>query len=97
MSAFLDKLTFDNSFSRLGEAFYTRVRPQSLQDTHLIQANTELGSRLGLTSEDLHSDAFLRAFSGLEVPPQLDPLAMVYSGHQFGGYKMVAAYCWVSW
>lgn len=77
----------DNHFLALGDDFYSRVRPQSLSNTHLIHANEDLAKALGINSQQLQSQGFVRAFSGLQSPDSFAPLAMAYSGHQFGTYN----------
>lgn len=77
----------DNHFLELGDDFYSRVRPQSLSNTHLIHANEDLAKALGINSEQLQSKGFVQAFSGLQSPDSFAPLAMAYSGHQFGTYN----------
>lgn len=87
MTTLLNDLKFDNSFSQLNDGFHRRVRPQSLTHTHLAHANDDAGQLIGLSNQDLRSDEFLQYFSGKQVPPQFAPLAMAYSGHQFGAYN----------
>lgn len=85
--ASLQLTNVDNHFLALGDEFYTRVRPQSLSSTHLIHANIEVATPLGLTAQQLQSDAFVKGFSGLQTAENFAPLAMDYAGHQFGVYN----------
>lgn len=87
MTSILDKLTFHNSFSALDDAFYSRVKPQGLWGVRLAHANPEAAKLIGLSGEDLGTDEFLQIFSGNQIPDAFDPLAMAYSGHQFGVYN----------
>ncbi len=77
----------DNHFLALGDDFHSRVRPQSLSNTHLIHANVDVAKQLGLTAQQLQSSAFVQSFSGIQTPSNFAPLAMAYSGHQFGVYN----------
>jgi protein adenylyltransferase len=83
----LNRLIFNNSFSQLGEHFFTRVKPSGLPNPLLANVNPEAAKLLGLEPSDLLQDWFLQWCSGNQRMPGSDPLAMVYSGHQFGGYS----------
>lgn len=77
-------LTWSNSFAQLGGDFYTRLRPQSLPDPYWVGRSRSMAHELGLGAEWLESQAALEALSGNGVLPGSEPLASVYSGHQFG-------------
>lgn len=83
----LKSLEFSNSYAALGEAFYSRVLPtrfeQSAQLAHFNQAAAAL---IDLDSEVMDDPLFVPAFSGEVLLPGFEPLAMLYSGHQFGHY-----------
>lgn len=80
----LENLHVTNSFAQLPAEFYTQLAPEGLREATLLHANEDLGAELGLSSEQLHSDEFLRIFSGNAPLPGGISLAAVYSGHQFG-------------
>lgn len=80
------ELPFDNRFRALGAAFYTPLRPTGFANPRLVAANPDAAALLGLDPEVLHSPEFLAWASGNAEAPGSAPLAMVYSGHQFGGY-----------
>jgi uncharacterized protein YdiU (UPF0061 family) len=75
---------FDNSFAALPEAFYTRLKPHPLPSPYLIAVSDEVAAMLGLPPELLHSPEFAEVFAGNRLLPGSEPLAAVYSGHQFG-------------
>ncbi|GAA4338937.1 YdiU family protein [Pigmentiphaga soli] len=83
-SNFLIAERTDNSFAALPAEFYTRVQPQPLTDPWLVHANPDAAALLGLSPDDLATPEFLAVFSGARGFPGSDPLAAVYSGHQFG-------------
>lgn len=87
MTSILNKLAFHNSFSRLDDVFFSRVKPQGLWGVRLAHANPEAAQLIGLSQQDLETDEFLQIFSGNQVPAAFAPLAMAYSGHQFGVYN----------
>ncbi len=78
---------FDNSYARLPEAFYARVAPTPVAAPRLIALNVELAALLGLDPETLLPDDAAAVFSGNAVPAGAEPIAMAYSGHQFGGFS----------
>src|SRR5690606_23603070 len=83
----LETLNIDNQFARLDEAFYTRLAPSPLHDVRLVASNPEAATLLDLDPAQLQRPEFLDMFSGRKPHPQFEPLAMVYSGHQFGVYN----------
>ncbi|MBU3070115.1 YdiU family protein [Aestuariicella sp. G3-2] len=87
MTSILNKLAFHNSFSSLDDVFFSWVKPQGLWGVRLAHANPEAAQLIGLSQQDLETDEFLQIFSGNQVPAAFAPLAMAYSGHQFGVYN----------
>ena len=83
----MKKLKFNNSFARLGDLFFTRVEPSGLPNPKLVSINNQAAKLLDMESADLSENWFLQWASGNQTLPDSDPLAMVYSGHQFGGYS----------
>ena len=77
-------LTWDNSFHRLGEDFFTALAPVPLAAPYWVGRSTRVAALLGLDGAHLHSDALLQALSGNQPISGTQPLASVYSGHQFG-------------
>jgi uncharacterized protein YdiU (UPF0061 family) len=77
-------LAWNNRFAALGPAFYTRLEPRPLPTPHTVAHSPDAAALLGLDADWLHSDAALQIFSGNALPQGSDPLASVYSGHQFG-------------
>ncbi len=77
-------LAWHNSFAQLGGDFYTRLRPQALPDPYWVGRSRGMARELGLGTEWLESQEALQALAGNSVLPGSDPLASVYSGHQFG-------------
>ncbi len=73
-----------NSFSQLGEDFYTRVSPQALTAPYWVGSSRAVARELGLDESWLSSEELLQALSGNRHIAGAQPLASVYSGHQFG-------------
>ena len=78
------ELTWNNRFARLGEKFYTRLQPQALPDPYWISRNQAVARELGLEQSWFESTEALVAFVGNSELTGSEPLASVYSGHQFG-------------
>ena len=77
-------LQWDNRFASLGSNFFTRLEPRALPEPYWVSRNQALARELGLEQPWFESQAALQAFTGNSVLPGADPLASVYSGHQFG-------------
>jgi len=75
---------FDNSFATLPETFYTRLPPQPLTNPHLVAVSDEVAGLLGMPASLLASPQVPEIFAGNRLLPGSEPLAAVYSGHQFG-------------
>ncbi len=71
-------------FAALGSAFFTPLRPTPLPQPHWVGASAEVGALLGLPEAWQQRDDALQAFTGNALLPGSQPLASVYSGHQFG-------------
>ncbi|GAA6131355.1 protein adenylyltransferase SelO [Halopseudomonas sabulinigri] len=83
----LADLQFDNRFARLGDTFSTRVSPEPLSNPRLVVSSTSAMALLDLNPDEAHSALFTELFSGHKIWSSAEPRAMVYSGHQFGGYN----------
>ncbi|MBA2411237.1 MAG: YdiU family protein [Burkholderiaceae bacterium] len=79
-------LRFDNSFARLPGAFYTRLPPASLPEPYLVGVSGSAGALIGLGAGDARRADFIDAIAGNRHIAGSEPLAAVYSGHQFGVY-----------
>jgi serine/tyrosine/threonine adenylyltransferase len=82
----LEQLVFDNTYARLPPGFAARVAPSPFADAHVISVNPAALRLLGLDAEEAKRPEFARVFGGATPLPGMEPLAMVYAGHQFGVY-----------
>jgi uncharacterized protein YdiU (UPF0061 family) len=80
-------LSFDNSYARLPEQFYTRQLPDPVSAPGLIRINHALSDFLGIDSDWLASETGLAFVAGNYIADGSDPIATVYAGHQFGGWN----------
>jgi protein adenylyltransferase len=73
-----------SSYTRLPERFFARIRPTAVAAPRLLKFNHALGAELGLDGGE--AEALAGLYSGNLIPPDLEPIAMAYAGHQFGHF-----------
>jgi serine/tyrosine/threonine adenylyltransferase len=78
---------FTNSFARLPEDFYSLVQPARIEAAQWVSVNPAAAELIGLPESALNSAEFLSLMACTSLPEQSQPLASVYSGHQFGSYN----------
>src|ERR1700686_317814 len=77
---------FDNSYARLPDRFFARLRPTPVAAPRLVRLNVKLALDLGLDPEKLAAPEGVEILAGNRVPKGGEPLAMAYAGHQFGTF-----------
>ncbi len=83
----LEMLAFDNTYARLPSAFFARLNPTPFSaPPYLVHANRSAAALIDLDPEQLTQPEFTTVFGGSALTPGMEPLAMLYSGHQFGVY-----------
>lgn len=83
----LETLPFDNSYARLPDAFYAKLNPTTFSSpSYLVSFNPAAAALIDLDPSEAKRPEFAGVFGGGMLAPGMDPLAMVYSGHQFGVY-----------
>lgn len=80
-------LNLTQRYAQLGSQFYAEQPPKPLADPQLVVASESALALLGLTVAEAQTPAFLALTAGQWLPSNARPLAMVYAGHQFGGYS----------
>ncbi len=78
---------FDNSYARLPQEFFVLTTPTPVARPQMIRLNRALASELGLDVGRLDSPKGLAILAGNQLAEGSQPLAMAYSGHQFGGFS----------
>jgi uncharacterized protein YdiU (UPF0061 family) len=73
-----------NSFATLGTDFYTPIATQPMAEPHWVGLSDSAAKLLGLSAPTLQSPEWLNILVGNTTAPGSQPLASVYSGHQFG-------------
>ena len=88
---------FDNAYYQQLPGFYTALHPTPLKDARLLYHSEPLARELGL-DESWFSPDKTPIWAGETLLPGMQPLAQVYSGHQFGVWAgqlgMAAAFYW---
>jgi len=64
--------------------FYTALKPTPLNNARLIWHNTALAAELAIPESLFRPEQGAGVFGGETLLPGMQPLAQVYSGHQFG-------------
>ncbi len=84
LSTIKHPICFNNSFVKLGEKFFAKLNPTPVKHPKIVKLNDELSNNLGIDLEMLELEDWASIFSGNQILPGSEPLAMVYAGHQFG-------------
>jgi len=83
----ITKLIFNNTYRRLPEEFYHIVNPKPFENPFLICLNPEMASEIELDPDAMDSQELLEYLSGKKLIPGSEPIALYYTGHQFGVYN----------
>jgi uncharacterized protein YdiU (UPF0061 family) len=79
----IHSLKIENKFASMPSEFYTRLMPTPLTEPYLVAVSQPMMKSIGL-SPTLVDKEFCHIFTGNQLLPDSQPLAAVYSGHQFG-------------
>ncbi len=82
----LDKIQFENTYARLPEAFYRRVKPTPLPTPYLVSFNAKAAELIGLDSKEAAKPEFVEYFTGNKLFCGSEPISAIYAGHQFGSF-----------
>ena len=82
----LEQLSFDNTFARLPATFHSSIKPTPLARPYLVSFNSSAARLIDLSDAESEREEFAQYFIGNRLLPGSEPLAMLYSGHQFGQY-----------
>jgi serine/tyrosine/threonine adenylyltransferase len=77
---------FDNSYARLPDRFFARVRPTPVREPRIVKLNAALAAELGVDAPGLSTPEGAEILGGNRVPEGAEPLALAYAGHQFGSF-----------
>jgi uncharacterized protein YdiU (UPF0061 family) len=82
----LEDLLFENTYAALPEVFCERVKPTPFPNPYVVSVNRGAAHLLNLDPGEFTRLDFAEYFCGAKLLPGSDPIAMLYSGHQFGHY-----------
>jgi len=82
----LEELAFNNTYAALPEVFCERVKPTPFPNPYVVSVNPGAAGLLNLDPGEFTRSDFAEYFCGAKLLPGSDPIAMLYSGHQFGHY-----------
>ena len=77
-------IPFSNAYAQLPGHFYAQVLPGKVKQPALIRFNHQLAAELGFDSTQTDAQTLADIFTGNTILDESEPLAMAYSGHQFG-------------
>jgi uncharacterized protein YdiU (UPF0061 family) len=80
---------FDNSYSKLPDAFLSEISPVPVKSPEVIIFNDNLSKELGLNFSSLSKKDLSKLFSGNSLPGGSKAIAQAYAGHQFGHFTML--------
>lgn len=75
----------EHRYLELPDSFYTRVQPSPLKEARMVCFNHALADDMGFHTEN--ADEWTQIGAGAELLEGMDPVAMKYTGHQFGMYN----------
>jgi uncharacterized protein YdiU (UPF0061 family) len=79
-------INFDNSYARLPEGFFAKVKPAKASAPEVLALNESLAAELGIDAKWLKSEAGIDMLSGNALPEGAASIASAYAGHQFGNF-----------
>jgi|MEHZ01.5.fsa_nt_MEHZ011466857.1_1 uncharacterized protein YdiU (UPF0061 family) len=87
MTALSTLFDFDNTYARELEELVVAWQPDEVPAPSLVVMNSKLAQELGVDTDKLDGSTGASMLAGNTVPDGATPVAMVYAGHQFGGYS----------
>ena len=78
---------WDNSYTRVNELLFSKVKPTKSIQPKLLLFNKRLAEELNLSVENV--DDFVSFLSGNELPEGTESIAQAYAGHQFGHFNVL--------
>jgi len=81
------ELNFVQRYTTLPNTLFSRVDPAGLNDPALVCVSEDTAQLLDLDPDSLQSETALHVLSGNSIHSSWQPIAMKYTGHQFGYYN----------
>lgn len=83
----LTAISWSSGYASLGDEFFSYVSPTPISKPYWVHINHDVANILGTSAQEIKQEDNLLLFSGATTIPHNTPIAMVYAGHQFGGYS----------
>jgi uncharacterized protein YdiU (UPF0061 family) len=80
-------LTFDDTYARQCDALVVPWQAEPAPRPRVLTLNDRLAVELGVDPQRLRSSGGVALLVGADLPEGTRPVAMAYSGHQFGGFS----------
>lgn len=80
-----NRFRVEHRYLELPDSFYTRVQPTPLKDARMVCFNHALAKQMGFHSNQ--PEDWTGVGAGTELLEGMNPVAMKYTGHQFGMYN----------
>ena len=77
-------LAWNNRFHKLGESFFTDLSPQALSQPYWVARSQAASKLIKMSTATFAHEDTLQALAGNALLAGSQPVATVYSGHQFG-------------
>ncbi len=77
---------FVSTYSKLPESLFRVADPKPVAAPKAVLLNDALATKIGISTQWLHSDEALNALVGNQALPEIPRIAMAYAGHQFGNF-----------
>lgn len=78
---------FSLSYHNLPQKLHSKATPDRAPNPQYAWVNDNFATKIGMDNQWLNSAPALSFFSGNREPDGYEPLAMAYSGHQFGHFS----------
>ncbi|RYE89890.1 MAG: hypothetical protein EOO75_11060, partial [Myxococcales bacterium] len=72
--------SFDNTYARLPDRFFSRVTPTAVRDPRVVAVNRPLAELLGLDADFLASSQGAQVLAGNVLPEGAASIALAYAG-----------------
>jgi uncharacterized protein YdiU (UPF0061 family) len=82
----LELLHFDNSFAALPATFHSRVNATPVPLPYLVTYSPAALKLLELDADQMTRPEWIDTLAGNRLLPEMDPVAALYAGHQFGHF-----------
>jgi uncharacterized protein YdiU (UPF0061 family) len=86
LSRTMENIAWDNIYAQLPPVFYSRHKPEPLQNQSLIHFNNDVAEMIELDPAEGSRPDFTDQVIGVSDWRGTEPVAMCYAGHQFGQY-----------